>query len=79
MKTSNFFLPFKTLWQHFVKWMASSSELEVWQELDRHGQTYCWHAYDPITGRSACFGSEEEIRIWIEECYYQQHNHVINL
>ncbi|WP_335078288.1 hypothetical protein [Nostoc sp.] len=51
--------------------MTSSSDLQVWQESDRRGHISCWHAYDPITGRSACFGSEEEMRIWIDKCYYR--------
>lgn len=59
------------VWQHFVMSIDSSSELQVWQESDRHGRTFCWHAHDPVTGRSACFGSEEEMRIWIERCYYR--------
>jgi hypothetical protein len=61
----------KNVWQHFVTWLVSSSELQVWQESDRRGRAFSWHAYDPLTGRSACFGSEEEMRIWIERCYYR--------
>lgn len=69
--TSQPLLPtLKKVWQHFLRWMSSSSELQVWQESDSSGCTCCWHAYDPMTGRSACFGSEEEMRIWIEQCYY---------
>ncbi|MBW4636124.1 MAG: hypothetical protein KME30_30870 [Iphinoe sp. HA4291-MV1] len=74
MKTFNFskeILPkMKKIWQHFVIWLFSSSDLQVWQESDSRGRIFCWHAYDPLTGRSACFGSEEEMRIWIEQCYY---------
>ncbi|WP_298907772.1 hypothetical protein [uncultured Nostoc sp.] len=51
--------------------MTSGSDLQVWQESDQHGHISCWRAYDPITGRSACFGSEEEMRIWIDKCYYK--------
>ncbi|WP_017318114.1 hypothetical protein [Mastigocladopsis repens] len=64
-------LPLKKVWEHVVIWLVSSSELQVWQESDRHGRIFSWRAYDPLTGRSACFGSEEEMRIWIEECYYR--------
>ncbi|ARV58478.1 hypothetical protein BZZ01_07330 [Nostocales cyanobacterium HT-58-2] len=72
LNTSNqFLLPLKKVWQHFVIWLFSGSELQVWQESDRHGRTLSWCAHDPITGRSVCFGSEEEMRIWIEQCYYR--------
>jgi hypothetical protein len=75
MKTFNnsndVILPLRKIWQQFVTWLATSSELQVWQESDRQGRTFSWHAYDPITGRSACFGSEEEMRVWIEQYYYR--------
>lgn len=61
----------KNVWQHFITWSVTRSQLQVWQQSDRHGRTLSWHAYDPLTGRSACFGSEEEMRIWIECCYYK--------
>ncbi|MBG1267831.1 hypothetical protein [Nostoc sp. WHI] len=71
MNKFNFLLSFQKVWQHFIIWMNSGSDLQVWQESDRYGYTSCWHAYDPMTGRSACFGSEEEMRIWIDQCYYR--------
>ncbi|KAF3889990.1 MULTISPECIES: hypothetical protein [Nostocales] len=75
MKSMNFntkILPaIQKTWQQFVTFLMRASELQVWQELDRKGQVFSWHAYDPITGRSACFGSEEEMRLWIEQCYYK--------
>lgn len=70
MKRFNILLPVQIIWQSLVKWIASGSELQVWQESDRHGRTFCWHAYDPETRNHACFGSEEEIRMWIEQRYY---------
>jgi hypothetical protein len=70
MKRFNILLPLPRIWQSLMNWIESSSELQVWQESDRHGCTCCWHAYDPMTGNHACFGSEEEIRIWIEQRYY---------
>lgn len=75
MKIINFpkqiLLLMKNTWQHFLTLLVHSSELQVWQESDRQGRTFSWHAYDPLTGRSACFGSEEEMRIWIEQSYYR--------
>lgn len=57
------------VWQKLVKALTTSSELRVWQTFDCCGHP-CWHAYDPATGRSACFGSESEIRVWVEQRYY---------
>jgi hypothetical protein len=75
MKNMNFYkkiLPaIAKNWQQFVTYLIRASELQVWQELDRKGRIFSWHAYDPMTGRSACFGSEEEMRVWIEQCYYR--------
>ncbi|MBD2531672.1 hypothetical protein H6G97_19580 [Nostoc flagelliforme FACHB-838] len=71
MNKSNVLLNLQKYWQYFVIWMNSGSDLQVWYESDRRGNTSSWHAYDPITGRSACFGSEEEMRIWIDKCYYR--------
>ncbi|GAX38008.1 hypothetical protein [Nodularia sp. NIES-3585] len=58
-------------WQKLVTALSASSELQVWQKSDRSGHIY-WQAYNPITGRSACFGSEAEMRVWIEMQYYQE-------
>lgn len=57
------------IWQSLVKVIISGKELRVWQN-DRSGNTE-WHAYDPATGRSACLASDAEMRIWIEQQYYQ--------
>ncbi|MEH2085011.1 MAG: hypothetical protein V7K89_35070 [Nostoc sp.] len=56
-------------WYSLITVMASSSQLQVWQNHLANRDCY-WHAYDPMTGRSACFGSEAEMRIWIETHYY---------
>lgn len=50
--------------------MSSFDEPEVWhvKTLAGHDQ---WRVYDPLTRRSATFGSEAEIRIWLEQRYYQ--------
>ncbi|MBD2451249.1 hypothetical protein H6G76_29790 [Nostoc sp. FACHB-152] len=56
-------------WHNLVRFMTTSSQLQVWQTPVANGDC-SWHAYDPMTGRSACFGSEAEMRIWIETQYY---------
>ncbi|AFZ25485.1 hypothetical protein Cylst_3333 [Cylindrospermum stagnale PCC 7417] len=60
----------QSVWQSLVRLLTTSSELQVWQ-THRGGDT-AWHAYDPMTGRSACFGSEAEMRMWIEMQYYSR-------
>lgn len=60
----------KAIWQRLIRTITSSKELQVWKTTDRHGHTY-WHAYDPTTERSISLGSEAEMRMWIEQRYYQ--------
>lgn len=64
------FLIFKSLWQRFKQAIIGSSELQVWQAYDRNGNIY-WQAYDPACDRSIYFGSEAEMRMWIEQYYYR--------
>ena len=71
MSKSNLVLFVQRFWRNFIAWMDSGSDLQVWHESDRYGHISCWRAYDPTTGRSACFGSEEEMRMWIEQLYYR--------
>lgn len=46
-------------------------EVRVWQRRDRLGHVG-WHGYDPTTGDYVCFGTEDEIRSWIEQRYYSK-------
>jgi hypothetical protein len=71
MKIFNVLLTLNKFCQHLFKFIVTSSELQVWQTSDSHGHT-SWRAYDPITGRSACFGCEEDMRVWIEQYYYRK-------
>lgn len=61
----------KRLGQRIAEYFTSQSEIKIWQLQARSGKTY-WRVYDPNTNRSATFSSEEEVRIWIEELFYQQ-------
>jgi hypothetical protein len=47
------------------------TELQVWRATDQDGHPY-WHAYNPHSGRSTCFGSESDIRAWIEQQHYEK-------
>ncbi len=59
-----------TIWQHLIAILTKQPELQVQQRSDRFGNTW-WEAYDPVTGRSASFGSETDMLAWIEARYYQ--------
>jgi hypothetical protein len=59
-----------TVWQNLMNSLLNGFELQVWQTHLRNGNC-SWHAYDPMTGHSACFGSEDDMRVWIEQRYYK--------
>ncbi len=61
---------FSNLWQSFTKMLTRYAEIRVWQKSDRQGNLY-WHGYDPSNGDYVCFGTETEIRMWIEQHYYR--------
>jgi hypothetical protein len=58
------------IWQHLIAIFTKLPELQVKHRSDRFGNTW-WEAYDPVTGRSASFGSETDMLAWIEARYYQ--------
>ena len=55
--------------QAVASWLTYESELQVWQETNPNGEDV-WHAYDPVSDRTFCADSENEMRQWIEERYY---------
>ncbi|MUG95477.1 hypothetical protein F7734_25180 [Scytonema sp. UIC 10036] len=55
-------------WQRLIQELASANELKVWEKRDRHGNTY-WKAYDSITDKHFCSGSEADVIAWIEQVY----------
>jgi hypothetical protein len=68
----------KGIWQKLQSfldglWLENESgilrEPEIWQSLGRDGHLW-WHVYDPVTGRIVDMGTEEEVRIWLEERLY---------
>ena len=54
------------LWRYFNQRL----EPKIWQKRDRYGNFY-WVVYDPTTGHSSYFSSEQEVRIWLEQRYYR--------
>ncbi len=56
------------LGQAVTNFLRCSTEPQVWQKRDRHGNL-CWQLYDPSTNQSATFASADEVRMWLEERY----------
>lgn len=56
--------------QRLLTGLISKNEVQVWKKSSKNGNSE-WHAYDPATGQSTCVASDAEMRIWIEQQYYQ--------
>ena len=53
-----------------VKALSQEHEVKAWEKTDRRGNTY-WNVYNPVTDKTVQFGSEAEVRIWLEQQYYR--------
>jgi predicted DNA-binding transcriptional regulator AlpA len=49
-------------------WVVQASEPKVSKRRNRKGHLY-YQVYDPISNTAAAFGSEAEIRAWLEQRY----------
>lgn len=58
------------LWKIFAATFIQTSEPKIHQRTDRFGNVY-FHVYDPQTGRSSVFGTESEVRAWLDRRYYE--------
>ena len=70
VEESKLFSALKAIWQHLLTTLTNNNELQIWQTTDQLGNTW-WNGYDPATGRFTSLATEAEMRIWIEERYYQ--------
>ncbi|EAW36895.1 hypothetical protein [Lyngbya sp. PCC 8106] len=61
---------FSRFFQKIIRFLANNSEPRIWQTKTRKGDLI-WHIYDPKTGQSEHFSSEQDVRIWIEKQYYR--------
>ena len=50
--------------------VVQNNEPIVKQKRDRYGNSY-WHIYDFTTNKSYEFGSEQDVRSWIENRYHR--------
>lgn len=58
------------VWQWCERVLAPTAEPRVWQKVDRQGRTICWQVFDPVSGQTIPFGSELEVRLWLEQRFY---------
>jgi len=69
-KKTNLSGKFVVFLQDLATNLLRGNELQVKQRRDRQGHTW-WQAFDPKTDESVSFGSEAEMRTWIEQRYYR--------
>lgn len=58
------------IWQTWFSALSGNPEPRIYRKRDRYGNSY-FQVYDPTTGLSSSFGTEKEVRIWLDERYYQ--------
>jgi hypothetical protein len=59
----------QTLGGHLMRFLTAERELRIWQ-TSRNGRQV-WHAYDPITNRKRQFVTEDDLRAWLDNRYYE--------
>jgi hypothetical protein len=55
---------------NIVRLLTGDSEIRIWQRCDRAGNIV-WYVYNPATEQSAQFSSEQEVRVWLDQHYYE--------
>ena len=58
-------------WASVFKSLLGSSEPTIEKQIDDNGQT-CYTVYDPATQQQLAGLSEAEVRVWLEQRYYQK-------
>jgi hypothetical protein len=64
----------KKIGNYLLTALTEEPNLHIRQQEHRLGNT-SWTVYDPQTGQSTQCSSEEDVRIWIDERYYQKQKH----
>ncbi len=59
---------FKQLLERLLTFLSGRREPRIWRNRDRSGNWY-FRVSDPVTGASSVFGSEQEVRVWLEQRY----------
>lgn len=58
----------KQLGDRTMRFFTGQNELRIWQR-SRNGQPL-WFAHDPVTNRTRSFHSEQDVRTWLDQRYY---------
>jgi len=61
---------FQNFWNHLVAIWWYSEEPRITQKQDKSGN-WVYHIYDPLTEQDFMCDSEQEVRMWLEQRYYQ--------
>jgi len=56
--------------QALFRYFLGAKEPRIVTKIDRDGHLF-YEVYDPIDRRHHTFGSEHDVRVWLEERYYQ--------
>lgn len=59
----------KQLGDRTMRFFTGQNELRIWQRT-RNGQPL-WFAHDPVTNRTRSFYSEQDVRTWLDQRYYE--------
>ena len=59
----------KQVGSFLLKALTSGDEPRIWITNSSSGKR--WSAYDPISNCSGSFDSEDDLRAWLEQRYYQ--------
>ncbi len=68
-RKNRFLSGLKQIGAFLLKALESGDEPRIWITTSSTGKQ--WSAYDPLSKRSASFDSEEGLRVWLEQRYYQ--------
>lgn len=58
------------LWNSLLNTFVSASEPRIYQKRNAAGELY-YKVYDPIARQTNTFFSETEVRVWLDQRYYQ--------
>lgn len=58
------------IWRSIARLLESTTDPRVWKTYDQKGNPI-WHAHDPLTGQESEWICEEDVRVWLEQRYYQ--------
>ncbi|WAL61704.1 hypothetical protein [Thermocoleostomius sinensis] len=61
---------FERIWNLLLSAFAESSEPKIYQKHDRDGNVY-FKVYDPVTHQTEILTTEQEVRVWLDQRYYQ--------